>query len=69
MSTSMDPHRNAPAGIRREQPHRSLAAGFVSLLLMASVAGGCDPEEEAGFPAGIYEVTLQTGSSLEERPE
>ena len=42
---------------------------FASLLLVAAFTGGCDSADETGFPAGLYEVTLQIGSSLDERPE
>ena len=46
-----------------------IALGMGSLLMAVAFAAGCAAEEQTGFPAGIYEVTLQTGSSAEERPE
>jgi len=39
------------------------------VLLVACAVAGCDGAEgQAGFPAGVYEVTSQSGSSPEESP-
>lgn len=46
-----------------------LRAVTAALALVVCVVAGCDEAERAGFPAGIYRVTLQTGSSPEERPD
>jgi hypothetical protein len=47
---------------------RPIAAAVV--VLVACVVAGCDEAGgRAGFPAGVYEVTFQAGSSPEESPE